>query len=311
VIAYNLLTTLFMLVAVVILVYHLGVWVVALDARGRQILKEARMSPGVEIKEASLLARASRFGVGFLTAIKEWEQTNRFGMAARIATLERQLIKAGLRSRLLPEQMIGAALVSALFFGAFMGLAAIAVGFGLLGALFLGLPVGAVIGFLLPKLLLDNLVANRMSLIEKRLPFASEFMLLTMEANAAFPSAIEVYCEQMPDDPLAEEFRVVLLDIESGLGLQQAMLNLGERIESDSLSGFILAITTGIETGQPIKDVLEVQADVTRQRRYSSAEQVAKTASTRAIFPLFVVMLAALLLLLGPMLIKAVRTSLF
>src|SRR2546423_3384252 len=150
---------------------------------------------------------------------------------------------------------------------------------------------------------------SRVALIENRLPFAAEFMRLAMEANGAFPAAIQVYCDQMPDDPLADGFRIVLMDIESGLSAQAALLQLQARVESEALSAFTLAVTTGLETGQPLKDVLETQADATRQRRFQSAEGIAKTASTRAVFPLFIVVLALLLLLLGPMILKMMRSE--
>ena len=150
---------------------------------------------------------------------------------------------------------------------------------------------------------LKSLAKQRQLLIEKRLPFAIEFMLLAMEANAAFTAAMEVYCGQMVGDPLADELRVVLSDIDNGLTVQQALNDLGARVESDSLSAFILAVNTGIDTGQPIKAVFQTQSNATRQRRYQSAEEIAKTASTRAVFPLFVVLIAVLILLLGPLLI--------
>jgi pilus assembly protein TadC len=121
--------------------------------------------------------------------------------------------------------------------------------------------------------------------------------------------ALEVYCTQMgDDDPLAEEFRLVLNDLNAGLGLQTAFVNLGKRIESDQLSALILAITSGLETGQPIASILVVQADAARLRRYQNAEETAKTAGTRAIFPLFLAVIAIILLIIGPMVLKFAET---
>ena len=159
------------------------------------------------------------------------------------------------------------------------------------------------------RVLVSAHVNNRISLIEKRLPYAIEFMLLTMEANASFPMALEVYCTQMgEDDPLAEEFRLVQNDINRGLGLQTAFSNLGKRIESDQLSAFVLAITAGLETGQPIAEILMTQADAARLMRYQTAEETAKTAGTRAIFPLFLAVIAIILLLIGPIALKFAET---
>jgi pilus assembly protein TadC len=177
--------------------------------------------------------------------------------------------------------------------------------------LILAAPAGALIGAFLPNFTVKNLAATRVSLIEKRLPFAIEFLVLSMEANASFLAAVEEYCRQLAEDPLAQELRRMLRDIDHGVRLQDAMSQLNQRIESDPLSAFILAVVTGIETGQPMKEVLKTQADVVRQQRYDNAEVIAKTASVRALFPVFIVMIAVFLLLIGPMAIKIARGALF
>lgn len=287
----------------------LGRRAVAAGAEGRRILHELEAPPKIEVKQSPLLARAINLGVPLLPAARDWRERNRFGTAATLEKWDRLLVKAGLRPRVTPLQLLSGAMFSALFCGAVMLLLALQLGFGLVGGLILGLPAGMLTGFYLISVLLAGLATSRVSLIEKRLPFATEFMLLAMEANAAFPAAMQTYCDQMPDDPLAAEFRIVLIDVESGLRTQDALEQLQARVESDAVSAFILAVTTGLETGQPLKEVLETQADATRLRRFQSAEEIAKTASTRAVFPLFVVVIALLLLLLGPMIIKMIRSD--
>lgn len=282
---------------------------VAANAEGRRMLTEMESAPKIDIRQSPLLARAVNLGVPLLPAARDWQERNRFGMAATLEKWDKLLVKAGLRQILSPLRLLSGAMFSALFFGSVMLLLALQLGFGMVGALILGLPAGMLTGFYLVSVLLSGRAVARVSFIEKRLPFATEFMLLAMEANAAFAGALRTYCEQMKDDPLAAEFRIVLIDIESGLRTQDALQQMQERVESDSLSAFILAVTTGLETGQPLKAVLETQADATRQRRFQSAEQIAKTASTRAVFPLFVVVIALLLVLLGPMIIKMIRSD--
>lgn len=290
-------------------VLWLGRRVAVASVEGRRILAELEAPPRLVVAESPLLARAVNLGVPLLPAARDWQERNRFGMAATLEKWDRLLVKAGLRSRLTPLQLLSGAMFSALFFGSAMLLLALQLGFGAVGALVLGLPAGLLTGFYLISVLLTGLATSRISVIEKRLPFATEFMLLAMEANAAFPAAMQTYCEQMRDDPLAVEFRIVLIDVESGLRTQDALAQLQARVESEAVSAFILAVTTGLETGQPLKEVLETQADATRQRRFQSAEEIAKTASTRAVFPLFVVVIALLLLLLGPMIIKMIRSD--
>lgn len=297
--------------AVACFVYWVGREFAGALAEGRLLISELQLTPHVEIKDAPLIGNAANFGVPFLPLARRWEQTNRFGAVSMLEKWERLLIKAGIRSQVTPLQFMSASMCAAAATGCLAVLLAYQLNFGPAWALVVGFPAGVLAGFYLLSVILTNLATTRVAMMEKRLPFAAEFMLLAMEANAAFPTAMEVYSREMPGDPLAEEFRVALMDIASGLSAREALSNLQARVGSESLTAFILAVTTGMETGQPLKDVLEIQADATRQRRYQSAEEIAKSAATRAVFPLFIVFIALLVLLLGPMAVKVSRGSLF
>lgn len=272
--------------------------------RGRSLSAEPNFRQPVEMAELPLLSTAAKYGISFLPLVRRWQAQNRFHVADSLREFEKKLIKGGLRQSLTPEQFYAATLASAAFLMLMFGIAALAL-FGPLGALVFGIPAGFLTGFFILRVIINSHVANRIALIEKRLPYAVEFMLLTMEASATFPTALEVYCKQMGDqDPLAQEFRLVLNDISGGLGEQNAFVNLGKRIDSDQLSALILAITSGLENGQKVSKILMVQADAARLRRYQNAEETAKTAGTRAIFPLFVAVIAIILLIVGPMVLK-------
>ena len=260
------------------------------------------------MKDLPLVSTAAKHGISFLPLVRKLEAKNKFGINEALGTFEKQLIKGGIRHLITPEQFYAATLLSATFFAIMLGILALVL-FGPVGAIILGVPAGFLTGFFLLRALVNAHVANRIAFIEKRLPYAIEFMLLTMEANATFAMALEVYCAQMGDeDPLADEFRLVLNDINAGLGLQTAFVNLGKRVESDQLSALILAITSGLETGQPIAAILVTQAEAARLRRYQNAEEIAKTAGTRAIFPLFLAVIAIILLIIGPMVLKFAET---
>jgi len=231
-------------------------------------------------------------------------------LASILTGWDQKLIQAGLRGRLSSEHFLALSFLSSLFIGGGMAVAFFLFGMSLAGAVFTFCLVAGG-AFFIPTMVLSNIIANRISLIGKRLPFAIEFMLLSMEARAAFPSAIEIYCGQIPGDPFGQELRKALGDMEYGIPAQDALTSMAARIRSDDVSAFVLAVNTGLDTGQPIKDILRTQSDATRQRRFESAERIAKTASTRAIFPLFLVALAVLLLLVGPMAIKLAHEALF
>src|ERR1041384_81178 len=276
--------------------------------KGKSVTGDPNFSPPREIKDLPIVSTAAKHSVPFLPLVRKWEAKNRLGAAETLKEFDKTLIEGGLRHLITPEQFFAATILSGLFAGLLMGLMGLVL-FGPIGAVFFGAPAGLIAGFFVLRVLLNAHVAQRIALIEKRLPFAIEFMLLTMEANATFAMALEVYVSQMDeDDPLAQEFRLVLNDINAGIGVQTAFINLSKRIDSDQLQALILAITSGLETGQPIATLLAVEADAARLRRYQNAEETAKTAATRAIFPLFVAVIAIILLLVGPMALKFAET---
>ncbi len=294
--------------------YLLVVWTIRTSQRvyniGQSVAREPDFSPPREIAELPIVSTAAKYGISFLPLVRKLIAKNKLGVTETLQDFETLLIRGGVRHLITPEQLYAGTIVSGLFLGVMLGLLGMVL-FGPIGAVFCGFPAGFIAGFFLPRALMSAHVSNRIALIEKRLPYAIEFMLLTMEANATFPMALEVYCEQMgDDDPLAQEFRLVLNDITAGIGIQTGFINLGKRIDSDQLSALILAITAGLETGQPIAALLAVEADAARLRRYQNAEEMAKTAGTRAIFPLFLAVIAIIILVIGPMALKFAETPL-
>ena len=305
----KLFATTLVLAAVILLVE----WTIRISAalyrQGQAVARDPDFRAPAEMKELPVVSTAAKYGLSFVPWVRKLQAANRFGVPDALQDIDHELVKGGVRHLITPEQFYAATILSALFFGVMMGVLTFSL-FGPVGALLFGVTAGLLIGFFLLRMLMHSHVANRVALIERRLPYAIEFMLLTMEANASFPMALEVYCAQVgEDDPLAEEFRLVLGDTNRGLGLQTAFANLGKRIQSDQLSAFVLAITAGLETGQPVAEILMTQADAARLRRYQNAEETAKTAGTRAIFPLFLAVIAIILLLIGPMALKFAEYS--
>ncbi|HKX28668.1 MAG TPA: type II secretion system F family protein [Blastocatellia bacterium] len=297
----------FSLLASATILLHLAVKrMAAAYEEGRAIFERIRADEPAAESPLPFIRLLDRPSILFLPLIERLGARNRFGVKNRLAEMNRLLFRAGLRSAVSPQQLLSLALTTSLAGAAVAALIGLTLGLGLPA-----LPVGAAVGLYLPIFTVKNLAATRVSMIEKRLPFAIEFMLLAMEANASFRAAIEEYCRQISGDPLADELRMLLRDLDHGVRLQETLSQLNSRIDSDPLAAFILAVVTGIETGQPMKEVLKVQADAVRQERYKNAEVIAKTASVRALFPVFIVMIAVFLLLIGPMALKIARGGLF
>lgn len=220
------------------------------------------------------------------------------------------LVRAGQRSRT-AEDFVGTSLLSSIGMALLASLFSALLQFGLGETLLFAMPPAFLLGFWLPNLALRRDGDDRSSLIDKRLPFATEFILLSMGANLSFDQAAKTYCDQMTGDPLADEFFVMLRELQVSADLPAAIDNLASRVGSVEVSSFALAAVTSLNKGTSPKEVLEVQAEETRKRRYANAESIAKAASVKAALPLMLVILASLILLVGPLMLKALEQKLF
>jgi pilus assembly protein TadC len=244
-----------------------------------------------------------RLGMFLLPLVRRLRRRNWLDARERMTGYEVLLVKAGFRPYLTPDHFATLIFLWMAVCGAMLAAFPLVLGMGpvVAGLFFLA---GAAAGLVLPHYELRQSVAERAAQIEKRLPYAAEFVLLAMEANASLPTALNVYCREIENDPLADELRIVVSDVEKGLSTQEALAALDRRVRVDLLSSFILAVNTGLATGQPITDVMRTQATATRRKRYESAEEIAKKASTKATFPLIVIVVAVLVLLIAPLMIN-------
>jgi tight adherence protein C len=277
--------------------------------RATDFTKLPKLLGGISSKRLFRMTLSS-LGIVLLPLIKSWQQRNFFQFRAVLKRLDVQLQSAGMRQYLPAEFLVIFVIFTTVAGGLLMALLALLMGFNILLLVFAFI-IGGSAGLFAGRSTFSQAVSERKALIEKRLPFAVEFMLLAMESGLSFRSAMGVYCEQMKNDPLADEFRIVLLDIDHGLGIHASLINLEQRVQLEMLSTFITDIITGLETGQPIKAILEVQADAIRLKRHQEAEETAKKASTKAIFPMLLTVLAILLLLIGPLIISSSEMTLF
>lgn len=145
----------------------------------------------------------------------------------------------------------------------------------------------------------------RLTEIERRLPYALDFLAMTMQANATMHQALAEYVSSAsPSDAVSLEFRLVLRDQSLGLGSRAAFSNFAKRIKSPSVRLFVAAVEHGIDNGQSMTKVLSEQAEAARATRYQAAETLAKNAAIEAVVPMMLCLVACMLGLVVPMLAK-------
>lgn len=129
-------------------------------------------------------------------------------------------------------------------------------------------PLGLILGLMaasVPFVWLMWKRSQRIATLEAQLPDAIELIARAMRAGHAFPAAIQMVGEESPD-PLAAEFRIVHDEINFGLGMEDAFRNLAQRVPSDDMRFFTIAVLLQRETGGNLAEVLGNLAKLVRDR---------------------------------------------
>jgi len=98
------------------------------------------------------------------------------------------------------------------------------------------------------------------------LPDALDLMARSMQAGHAFTSALQVAANDCAP-PLSHELRAVFEEISFGVGTTQALQALSDRVASDDVRYFVVAVVIQSETGGNLAEVLKTTAQLIRERK--------------------------------------------
>jgi tight adherence protein C len=146
---------------------------------------------------------------------------------------------------------------------------------------------------------------NRMRRMRIRLPFSVDLVALMMEAGGSFQESLQTVVDENRDHPVGEEFGEVLRQIALGRTRADALRAMQTRLNDDDISEMVFAINKGEELGTPLSAILRDQADQMREKRSQWGEKAAAEAEVKLVFPGMVVMVACLIVILGPILLPA------
>jgi tight adherence protein C len=263
-------------------------------------------------------AVASRLGLRGLKRQRALEQSDvwraveplvrwlgvRFGSVlspAQRERIDRKLSLAGDVLGLCPEEYLALSLFSTAVAAGF-ALAFANAGAASINLLFmLFLPLGA----LLPHFQISGMGRDRLVAISRGLPFVVDLMGMAMSAGLDFPGAVRQVVEKAPnpDDPTIEELTLMLQGMQIGRSRQEVLRELSRRAPCDAVLEFTGALIQAEQRGNPIGEVLQIQAATYRTRRSVNAEEAAAKAGVQMTAPLFLVFVSVLMLVLGPMLV--------
>lgn len=163
-----------------------------------------------------------------------------------------------------------------------------------------------------PLLYLSDAGTERIQRINRGLPYAMDLVRLSLEAGLDFNGALErVVARQNPEDPLTCELEVTLHEIRMGRTRRDALLQLRERAKSDYISDLVQALNQGTEMGTPLAEVLRLQSESLRTKRWQRAEKIAAEAPVQLLVPMMFILLAVVLMIFGSLVVRGMRDGFF
>jgi tight adherence protein B len=186
----------------------------------------------------------------------------------RIVKIQRDLARANLKLR--PAE----------YYYIRLGMAA---GLGLLLWLFrdpVSGVIGALIGYMLPRLWVSRRISGRLKAFNKQLPDTIVLLSNSLRAGSSFLQSIELVSRE-GEPPMAEEMGRVVREVNLGLGMEESLANLVRRIKSEDLDLMVTAIGIQQQVGGNLAEILDTIAFTIRERVRIKAEIGTLTAQGR------------------------------
>jgi tight adherence protein C len=169
---------------------------------------------------------------------------------------------------------------------------------------------GAAFGYMAPGLLLDRRISRRRLRIENGLPDALDLLIVSIEAGLALDQAILKTGEELAiaHPELAEELRMINVECRAGKPRLEAFKNFAARTKVDDVRSLVAMLVQTDRFGTSVAKALRTHAEVSRTKRRQRAEERAAKIGVKLVFPLvFCLFPAFYVVTLGPAIIKFIH----
>ncbi len=166
--------------------------------------------------------------------------------------------------------------------------------------------VGVVVGFMAPDMVLSKLISRRQQGIRQALPDALDLLVICMEAGLGIDQAMVRVGEEirLTSPALADEFQIINREQRAGKPRLDAWRSMAARVDIDFVRQFVAMLIQTERFGTPIANALGQFSDTLRMRRTQVAEEAAAKAGVKLLFPLvFFIFPSIFVVALGPTII--------
>jgi tight adherence protein C len=169
---------------------------------------------------------------------------------------------------------------------------------------------GSLLGYVLPGMALARMARRRQHKMQLGLPDALDLLVVSVEAGLGLDQALLRVGEELstahPD--LSDELRLVTLELRAGKGRSEAMRNLADRTGLEDVASLVTMLVQTDKFGTSVAQSLRVHSDVLRVKRRQRAEEAAAKTGVKMVFPLvFCIFPSIWVVTIGPAAIKFVQ----
>jgi tight adherence protein C len=231
----------------------------------------------------------------------------RFAPQRNLEEMRHKLEVAGRPNNWTVVDFMGLRLLSAMLCGALFFVLMLLGDMPMIRVLLLTAAVG-VLGFYLPTFWLNSRIRRRKNQLLRALPDGLDMLNICVGAGLGFDAALSRISDRW-DNPLGDEFNRVVAEIRLGKPRRQALTDLANRTEVPEIENFVATIVQADQLGVSIAKVLRTQAEQMRILRRQRAEELAREATIKLLFPLvFLIFPSMLAVLLGPAVPQLINT---
>jgi len=166
--------------------------------------------------------------------------------------------------------------------------------------------IGALIGFYLPDLFVNNMIQRRQTSIMRAFPDALDLMLICVESGMSIESSFtRVASEIGSQSPeLAEELALTTAELSYLPDRRAAFDNLAKRCGHSGVRAVATALNQAEKYGTPLGSALRVTATENREMRMQEAERKAASLPAKLTVPMIIFFLPCLfVVIMGPAII--------
>jgi len=156
-------------------------------------------------------------------------------------------------------------------------------------------------GYQIPMLVLEWLTKRRRLEFFYALPDVLDLLVVCVDAGLGIDQAIHTVSRELKEThpDICEELELVNLEIQAGTRRADALHHFAERTRVTEVRKLVAILVQTDKFGTSVADSLRTHSDFMRIRRRQIAEEKANKLGVKLVFPIFIFILPAMLIVVG------------